>query len=684
MSRRHLAIVCFSLVGLWSPLGASPAQEHGLEPFGDARGGIGFPTQEHGLGSCPAAETSDADTLIVLDEWVVTASGPRPSEAGYSVEMLSGRLLGSGWTEGLGRLLSMHTGLLVREYGAGMLATGSYRGSPAGHTMLLWNGFTLQNPMSGSTDLSLIPAFFTDEVALQYGGGGTHGIPSGAGAIHLRNTTPTHSGLHLRAGLHGADLGDFAQSLQASYKSGRLFSRLRVFNRQAANRYSFMNTALGDRPVHTQESAGLDQQGILHETQFQIRDIHRLDIRWWWQESTRHIPPPLMQAYNKGVQEDDALRLTAQWQSQLGNSLLRWQAGYFDEGLLYADSLNGESRSQTLSVQHRGELTHAPSPNVLLGAGIHHQWVRARAKELIQNERQQHILSAFATIRWEAIPQHLHILLDGQQEFTDGKGAFLPSMGLLYEPANHYYIHARVARVFRSPTLNDRYWQPGGNPGLKAERGWRQEVSLGHDRQMGQKPDTGTKRFLSLHKLSLTAFHSQINDQIIWVPAAGTMYWSPQNLMRVESHGVETRMEARTSFSGPFSLHWRVRYDYNIARNTKATSTNDASPGRQLIYVPKHRAGIHLVAAYGHLVLFADHQYTGRRYTSRDNSHWLEGFHNTDAGLAWQWQMAGYPVDLRITAHNLLNQAYELMPGRPMPLRHYRATIHIDIIPKKS
>ncbi len=663
--------------------GPNPEQNNSMEPHPAMLAEATHPAQHKAIGPYSAVQTSEADTLIVLDEWVVTAKGPRPSEASHSVEVLDGRLLASSWTDGLGRILSMHTGLLVREYGAGMLATGSYRGSPAGHTTLLWNGFPLQNPMSGQTDLSLIPAFFTDEVAVKYGGGGSHGIRSGAGVIHLRNTAPAQSGLHLRAGLQGADLGDFAQSLQASYKTGRLFSRLRVFNRQAANRYSFMNTTLVGNPVQRQESAGMDQYGILHETHFRIRNSHRLDIRWWWQESSRHIPPPLMQAYNKGMQEDDALRLTAQWQSQVGNNLLRWQAGYFDERLLYLDSLNGTSRSQTISIQQGGELTHTLGSHLLLGAGIHHQWVRARAKDLMQAEHQQHILSAFASLRWEAVPQRLTLYLDGQQEFTDGQGAFLPSMGLRYMPISQYYFNIRLARVFRQPSLNDKYWQPGGNPDLKAERGWRQEASLGYDRQSGQKPDTSASQLLSIQKLSLTAYHSQINEQIIWVPTAGAMYWSPQNLMRVQSHGIESRLEALTSFGHLFAIGWKVRYDYNRARNTEATSANDASPGKQLIYVPGHRAGIHLLARYGRLQVFADHQYTGRRYISRDNSHWLEGFHTSDAGLAWQWQLATYPMELRITVHNLLNQAVELMPGRPMPLRHYRASIHIDIITKK-
>ena len=37
-----------------------------------------------------------------------------------------------------------------------------------------------------------------------------------------------------------------------------------------------------------------------------------------------------------------------------------------------------------------------------------------------------------------------------------------------------------MARSYRAPTLNERYWVPGGNPALLPEAGWGSEAGLRH------------------------------------------------------------------------------------------------------------------------------------------------------------------------------------------------------------
>ena len=72
----------------------------------------------------------------------------------------------------LADLLTQQSSIFIKGYGLGNLATSSFRGAGAAHTMVVWNGFNLQSPTSGQLDLSLIPVAFLDEVAIQYGGDG--------------------------------------------------------------------------------------------------------------------------------------------------------------------------------------------------------------------------------------------------------------------------------------------------------------------------------------------------------------------------------------------------------------------------------------------------------------------------------------------------------------------------------
>ena len=50
----------------------------------------------------------------------------------------------------------------------------------------------------------------------------------------------------------------------------------------------------------------------------------------------------------------------------------------------------------------------------------------------------------------------------------------------LVQQAIWSYISGRVnfSRNFRAPTLNERYWQPGGNPDLEPEESYNIEAGI--------------------------------------------------------------------------------------------------------------------------------------------------------------------------------------------------------------
>ncbi|QQR94477.1 MAG: Plug domain-containing protein [Bacteroidota bacterium] len=62
-------------------------------------------------------------------------------------------------TESLSDLLSAESGVLIKNYGPGSLASSSIRGGNANQTAVIWNGFNINNPMLGQTDFSIIPEF---------------------------------------------------------------------------------------------------------------------------------------------------------------------------------------------------------------------------------------------------------------------------------------------------------------------------------------------------------------------------------------------------------------------------------------------------------------------------------------------------------------------------------------------
>src|SRR5210317_1328629 len=71
----------------------------------------------------------------------------------------------------LSELLSENTSVFIKNHGRGALATASFRGTSASHTQVTWNGISINSPMTGMTDFSLIPVYVVDEVNLKHGTG---------------------------------------------------------------------------------------------------------------------------------------------------------------------------------------------------------------------------------------------------------------------------------------------------------------------------------------------------------------------------------------------------------------------------------------------------------------------------------------------------------------------------------
>ena len=67
-------------------------------------------------------------------------------------------------------LLNQLSGVHIRSYGSGSLATSSVRGGSAGHTLVLWNNVPISSPLLGLLDLSLLHRSAFDSATLVKGG----------------------------------------------------------------------------------------------------------------------------------------------------------------------------------------------------------------------------------------------------------------------------------------------------------------------------------------------------------------------------------------------------------------------------------------------------------------------------------------------------------------------------------
>ena len=103
------------------------------------------------------------DTLVT-DEVVVVANRLQNFSAGSKIQNIDSSTLAQYKSANLSDVLNNESGIFIKSYGMGSMATSSVRGAGASQTITLWNGFNLNSPMNGMLDLALIPLGFSNSV----------------------------------------------------------------------------------------------------------------------------------------------------------------------------------------------------------------------------------------------------------------------------------------------------------------------------------------------------------------------------------------------------------------------------------------------------------------------------------------------------------------------------------------
>lgn len=624
---------------------------------------------------CFAAFAEKPDTLIHLREVSVSARRHGDFGAGHMAITIDSLAIRHMSHYDIGTLLRRQTGIFIKGYGPGSLATTSLRGGTASQTALLWNGFNIQSPMNGQADLSLFPAFFVDELQVQYGGASAlWGSGAMGGTIFINNLKPQTTGFSARAGINTASIGDFEQNLRLSYRTENFSTTLRAFNRNASNQYRFINNTPDANLVEQQLLAAFNQKGLLHETWFELGNNHEFDLRWWLQDNDRDIPPSLDFRMYESQQKDQSLRLSGQYRFSLPGLLLFVRGARFDEKINYTDNFEYDGTSRFTTLTGETEARWMPAQNLIVSGGINAQQTRANALEY-ETEKKRSSTALFASVKYTAFEQKLELVASGRQEFIhDYKVPFAPSMGASFHFTQNWALKANTGFSYLLPSLNDLYWQPGGNPNLQPEQGWSSDLRIERIFRESEKEN----EFNPFARFSAGVYNRKIKNWIVWLPNPNDPWlWSPVNRLEVHSYGLENYLGGFWK-KGETKLDWNIRYLYTVAKNTKTGYEGEASLNKQLTYVPRNQAGINLSVMHKNLGLTYDHDFTGKRFISADNQEFLPQFHTGHLAVYWHYNLSSYRFAINLGVENLWNTNYQIIAHRPMPLRLFRAGISIS------
>ncbi len=603
-----------------------------------------------------------ADTVLFIPEVEVVAAKIRQQTTGSTTQSWTSEQLEKLPANNLAELLDSETGTYIKSYGQGSLATSSVRGGSAGHTLVLWNGLPVQSPMLGLLDLALLPVQAVESIDFTRGGNAAlWGSGAIGGVLNLDNQADFSQKFNIKTSTQFGSFGQVQQQFKVGLGNKKIQSTTRLSHQQADNDfYYFLADGL---PERQQTNARLSQQYLLQDIYWKIDDRHQLAVHFWRQQTDRQIPPTNVQTRSKARQDDLATRLILDFRRTISTGLWQLKTAFFEEHLNYFDDQNLlESRSlfRTYLGEITGQWSWRKRHRFLVGNT--HTLTRAWSAGYRENVPEEYKTAFF--VSWKYHWKKLNTQVSLRQEIVDGNMVpLVPAFGFDYSILPQFILKGKVSRNYRLPTLNDRFWKPGGNPDLMPESGWSQELTL---TQKIKKKNLEAE-------VSLTAYNRNIDNWILWSIKEGESFWSANNITKVWSRGLEPRLSVAYFFKN-IKLQLRGGYDHIRSTNEVVVQNPKMEAGEQLIYTPMHQAFGVFSFEWKTLHVAYRHNYTGATDGINDP---LEAFTTGNVRLQYSGAIEKFKATLFFNINNIWDADYLVVERRPMPGIHFQTGIHL-------
>jgi outer membrane cobalamin receptor len=495
------------------------------------------------------AQTAPAhptETIVVLG-----TAAPAPlaeSMASLVVEPVEPALLAVGNEQDL---LRRDSSILLATRGSGGgQADLSLRGGSFGQTLVLLNGFRVNDGQTGHHNLDLpLPLEAMSQIEVLHGAGSTlHGEDALAGVVDFLTAAPAATGLHVRSGF--GSFNSFEDSAQASLLRQRWSARLTaernssdgfMADRDYRNELAALESWIGSRLGVT------DVLLAASDRAFGANGFYGAALSW---ERTK--------SWFAAVRQDLGAHTQAAFAYRRHTDLFDWlranpsayennhATGAWQASLRHRSTVVSSSSALLFGLEADGDSIrsfHAAGGAVTDALGVH---AENRGAGYVALDLRP------AKRRWSFSAGAREAILSGGV-----RTVFSPHLAASYRLADSLKARASAGYGYRLPSYTDRYYKgvgTQGNADLKPESAWSGEGGL--DWTPAQ----------SLH-LSATGFYSRQHDTIDYVKAATlpnpylpadcpANVWCAANLNELRLAGAEFSAEWRPSQSHTVRAAW--------------------------------------------------------------------------------------------------------------------------------
>ena len=619
-------------------------------------------------------------------------------------------------TVSLSQLLIQHSPVFIKTYGPGSTASASFRGTTASHTLVLWNGMQLNSPTLGEVDFSTIPVFFTDEISLQWGSKTSANSGGLGGVVNIGNTQKFNEGLMLDVRQTYGSFNTWGSYVTLGYSGKNIMARVKAYRNSSDNDFAYTNIATIPHQEMKQKNADFVDYGFMPELQVRFKNS-LLSLVSWNQFSHRNYPQIMPNVFTntKEYADNDFSRNVVSYKYYWNSGRVEVKSAYFHEVqdyFLESYTSNGKPVTQNNSLNKLDvfrqivDLQQDLYKSWKLYAKVQYDYESVESSYYI-GRKNRNLLSFYAavdgnicedlnlrlTLRNDLVSRDVTPVasqnvtpvasqnvtpvasqnvtpvasgndntasenMSSQKMKSEG---FFPTATLTYKTpfVKGLSVNAGYSHNYRNPTLNDLYWNPGGNENLKGENGKTIDLDINYLYE--------NLNFNLDFRTGL--YYSKVKDWIQWVPT-NYRYWMPKNVSEVLARGLELHLNANYRYA---------LWNFNISGNYVYSHTTDESEyaqqydsdGKQLIYIPKHHANAFAEVKWKTWNLNYTFEFTGERNTSMNDNEFFAyrlpcyALHHVSLGK----QLNKFRLEFRI--NNLTNNEYQTVLWRAMPGRSY-------------
>ncbi len=577
---------------------------------------------------------------------------------GMKMMTIDSQLMAQYSLQSLSNLLSQQVPVFIKSYGINSLATLNFRGSSSAQSQVLWNGIPLNNASLGMADISVLSVNHFENINILYGGSSALTGSGNVGAALLLDnrfrTKDTSKKIITTIALEAGSFQQFKIVVKEEINLRKLYISLKACGQSAENNFRFKDQNNSAQKMANAQLTGYS--GMLNLGYFPDSKT-QLHLSAWYQHFDRELPAALFEKFSDKQQKDESIRLFFEAKKTLDiTTKIYSKSAFISDEMQYEDStIKLFTNNKTFQFYEEiGWKKEINKHELLLFVPINISWTKPLNDSQIRYQNKLAIAGAY---RFSGIKKRLNIAVNGRLEQINKQTVFLPGLNAAFAILPVLSLMGNIQKSFRAPTLNEWYYQPGGNSMLKPEKGWSEDVGYELKIPLGRK-------LIFNHDFS--AFNRNIRDWILWF---GGSIWTPHNIAEVHSRGFES-VNSFVWQKPKLKIHIGLNTSFVLATTEKSYIPGDGSIGKQIPYSPRYNFQSNFGLNIGKIYANYNHTYTGYRFVTTDESQYIEPYQTGNLYISYQKSFSEHQLKISLQCNNLWDNTYQVVYLRPMPGRN--------------